>query len=425
MEYNDEHAEQASLASIIMNPTIGHDFFDRTTEDMYYEISNRVMYGAIKELVHDDSAIDFSTIKAVVDRKSRLSDCSLDYIVGSCEMLPSAASWEYYTTIVIDKYHRRRARQYAQDVLNASASDNSIEDMHGLLQTGLDVIVKDGSPQPFLQVSDVALTASFDKGDYVPTPWSSVNNLIHGFKKSQVTLVAARPSIGKSAFMNDIALGWGWLCQEPVGYFILEDNENTAVTRMLCTIAKVDSQDVLHGRATQAELNKIESARKSLNKEAKIIIDTTPGLKPSQLYAKGMRMKREHGITCVLVDYFNLMSPDNKGAQGTERFSGMAKEIQAVCRKLDLPLVLACQLNRNSTGREDKRPRMSDLKETGTLEEVARTIILLHREDEYRGMNEERDGLADIVIAKAEGCPTGQIRLRYTRELTTFTEQTS
>jgi replicative DNA helicase len=254
----------------------------------------------------------------------------------------------------------------------------------------------------------------------IETDFHELDDMLNGLQKGEMVIVAARPSMGKTAFAMNVVEAVSANHRLPCAVFSLEMSKQQLAQRMLCSRAGIDAQKVRKGLLSAQEFQELAAVVVELSK-APIWVDDSPGLTILELRAKARRLKRQHDIKLLMIDYMQLM--DNPGPDSRQQqISEISRGIKAVARELEIPVIALSQLNRASEGRDGHRPRMSDLRESGSIEQDADVIILLHREDYYR-MSEPDfmpDNIAEIIIAKQRNGPTGTVKLTFDNKTTTF-----
>jgi replicative DNA helicase len=262
------------------------------------------------------------------------------------------------------------------------------------------------------------------KGQYtgLPSGYVDLDKLTGGFQKSEMIIVAGRPSMGKTTFALNMVKRMALDENSPVAIFSMEMSEQMLAQNLLCMEAKVDASKLRSGFLSDEEFGKLGEALGPLS-EAPIYIDDTPGLSILQLRAKARRLAARYGIKALMIDYLQLMSAPGEDSRQQE-ISSISRGIKALARELDIPILALSQLNRSPEGREGHRPRLGDLRESGALEQDADVVILLHRPDYYTGQAQMEPGSAvpptELIIAKQRNGPTGTVKLTFLKEMLRF-----
>jgi replicative DNA helicase len=255
------------------------------------------------------------------------------------------------------------------------------------------------------------------------TGFRELDELTCGLQNGEMIVIAGRPSMGKTSFAMNIAEHIGADNDTPIVIFSLEMSRQQLVERMLCSRAAVDSQVVRKGFLSDEQFQALKDAADDLINRP-IYVDDTPGITPLELRGKARRLRAQHSVRCIIVDYLQLMSLGTRVESRQQEVSEMSRYLKALARELEIPVVVLSQLNRAPEGREDHRPRMSDLRESGSIEQDADVVMLLHREDYYRREDEDsqgkEDNVAEVIIAKQRNGPTGKIKLIFNSQFTRF-----
>ena len=423
-------SEAAVLGSMILDRECIGLVVQKLGASDFYRPEHQAIFDSLVLLYERNSDIDLVLLRDELKHHKKLKSVGgAEYLVTVAESVPSSASAEYYANIVKDKSLLRQLVKASNEIL-VEAMDE-----------GGDVGVKlDEAEQKIFAVTEKKITGvavplknllieAFDniearKGHHVtglPTSYYELDEHLCGLQKGEMIIVAGRPSMGKTSFAINIAEHIGADNNIPVVIFSLEMSKQQLVERVLCSKAKVDSQKVRKGMLSTDELVRLRKASEDLF-DKPIFIDDTPGLTPLMIRAKCRRLKSQHDIQCVLIDYLQLMSLGGRVESRQQEVSTMSRYLKALARELEIPVMVLSQLNRGAEGREGHRPRMSDLRESGSIEQDADVVMLLHREDYYRKdeTDYDEDNKADIIIAKQRNGPTGVVQLYFDGKYTRF-----
>ncbi len=426
-------AEAAVIGSMIVDPRCIGDVIEILSCEAFYHTEHQVMFDAILALYERNrgEGIDGVLVRDELDRHGQLDQIGgIEYLSRVMETVPSAANVVYYAEIVKEKMLLRETISAATEILN-NAYDES-----GTASEKLDQ-----AEQRIFSVTNKRITSSAEamkdlvtktfeliekrEGTHVTglaSGYYELDDLTCGLQKGEMIIVAGRPSMGKTAFALNIAEHIGIVDKTPLLIFSLEMGKQQLAERFLCSYSGVDSQLVRKGMLDTNHYQKLVEGCGVIS-EAPIFIDDTPALSPLEMRAKARRLKRSHDIQCIMVDYMQLMH------LGTGRVESRQQEIGAIsrytkslARELNVPVVMLSQLNRAAEGREGHRPRMSDLRESGSIEQDADVIMLLHREDYYqRGVADyEPTHVAEVIIAKQRNGPTDTVKLTFLEKCTRF-----
>ena len=423
-------AEAAVLGSMILDRECIGQVIQLITSTAFYRPEHRDIYDALIGLYESNSHIDLVLLRDELKNRKKLKSIGgAEYLVRVVESVPSSASVEYYCEIIKNKSLLRELVQASSEILNDAYDDS------GDVSTKLDIAEQkifavtekkiSGSVIPLQDLLQEAydLIESRDGAHItgLPTGYHELDDLLCGLQKSEMIIIAGRPSMGKTSFALNIAEHIGADHGKPVVIFSLEMSKQQLVERFLCSRGRVDLQRVRKGTISTNEYERLRDACSELFHQP-IFIDDTAGLTPLMIRAKCRRLKSQHDIQCVLIDYLQLMTLGGKTESRQQEVSTMSRYLKALARELDIPVVVLSQLNRSPEGREGHRPRMSDLRESGSIEQDADVVMLLHREDYYHKGEEdwEDKNTAEIIIAKQRNGPTGSVKLYFESEFTRF-----
>jgi replicative DNA helicase len=398
-------------------------------EDFYSE-QHRVVYGALLELYGRSTPVDIVTLTDYLRGSDDLDRVGgVGYVSSLLDEVPTSANIEYYAKIVEQKSLLRKLIKASSSVI--SMSYNTEKDAYEIVDEAeklvFDVSERKGvrgyfSMNEVIKDSITAIEKLFHRGDNytgIPSGFKELDDLTSGFQKSEFIVIAARPSVGKTAFALNIAQNMAIQDQMTVAVFSLEMSKEALTQRMLCSEARIDSQRLRKGLLRTEEWGPLTTAAGKLS-EANIFIDETPGISDMQLRAKARRIQSRHGLDLVIVDYLQLMSSIRKKEGRTQEISEISRSLKALARELKIPVLALSQLSRAvETRGRDKRPILSDLRESGAIEQDADVVIFLYR-DELYNPNSDNEGVAEVIIQKQRNGPTGKIELKFFKEFTRF-----
>jgi replicative DNA helicase len=354
----------------------------------------------------------------------------VEYIAKILDSVPSAANVAYYAGVVKDKMLLRELIAAAGEILD-NAYNQTGETREALDEAERKVfavtdknISGNAVPLKDLVVRSFELIES-RQGSHVTglaTGYYELDDLTCGLQNGEMIIVAGRPSMGKTSLALNMAEHLGFMDKTPVAVFSLEMGRQQLAERFLCSISEIDSQKVRRGMLSDEDYKKLADSCAELS-EAPVYIDDTSTLTPLELRAKARRLKSRHDIRCIIVDYLQLMHLGAGRVESRQQeITTISRYLKALARELNVPVVVLSQLNRSPEGREGHRPRMSDLRESGSIEQDADVVMLLHREDYYhRGQEDyEQDNTAELIIAKQRNGPTGSVKLTFRERITRF-----
>ncbi|QDU72349.1 replicative DNA helicase [Mucisphaera calidilacus] len=423
-------AEAALLGSLLHDPQLCGEVIEiiRSPEDFGYA-PNAVVYTAMIEIYDETQSLDIVQLnQKLTDRKQLDHVGGTDYLVELAEAVPSAAGARHWARIVRDKGTIRRMIDAAGQILNDCY--NTDDDAGIILDRAEQKVFELAESKEDVDVSELRelLQETYERLEAqegeaitgVATGFFELDEMTNGLQKGEMIIIAARPSMGKTAFALNIAEHVAASNHEPVAVFSLEMGKQQLAQRLLCSRSGVDSHRLRRNMLSRDDFAQLSLTVGELS-EAPIYIDDTPGLSLLALRAKARRLKARHDIKCVMIDYLQLMSAS--GAQSREQeVSSLSRGIKALARELDVPVICLSQLNRAAAQREGHRPLMSDLRESGSIEQDADVVMMLHREDYYhRGDEDYVDtNVAEVILAKQRNGPTGTVRLQFNGATTRF-----
>jgi replicative DNA helicase len=422
-------AEQAVLGAMMLEPEAGSSVFEMLQPEDFYRDNHRLIFSAIRDLFEKSDPIDLVSVAEILRQQGRLEQVGgIATISEIARSVPSAANVEYYARLVTEKALLRQLIRVSSSIVERGYEPG--EEARSLLEEAERLILelsrrrtKDG----FSFIRDVLLE-TFEKIEYlyankgnltgVPTFFTELDRMTSGWQPSDLVIIAARPSMGKTAMVLNMAQNAAVRAKVPVAIFSLEMSKEQLVQRMLCGEAMVDQQRVRTGELLDADWPKLSRAVGPLS-DAPIFIDDTVGISLAELRSKARRLKIEHNLGMVVIDYLQLLSVGKKTESRQQEVAQISRTLKGLARELKVPVIALSQLNRGVEQRQDKRPIMSDLLESGAIEADADVISFIYR-DEYYNHDSEKKGIAELIIAKHRNGPVGTIELGFLKEFTKF-----
>ncbi len=429
-------AEKAVLGALLTNGSNMGAVVDTVTSILksedFYRDAHRIIYDAILEIVHANKTADFITVGEELDRRKRLD------AVGGLAYITSLANEsvsynvEEHAKIISEKAQLRRLIDAGNKIVGMTyaGEDEPTAILNKAEQMVLDVSGQTQSESSFAAIGEVVLS-NLDKLNAlqqhdgaitgVPTGFKDVDHIFNGLQKSDLILVAARPAMGKTAFTLNIAQNVTMLYDKTVAFFSLEMGKEQLVGRILSSVAGVSSEKLRRANMEPADWEKVIAAADRMSK-SKLFIDDTPGLTVQDMRSKLRRLKVEHGLDLVIVDYIQLMQGRNAGKGSENRqqeVSEISRNLKLIAREFNVPVIALSQLSRSVESRPNKRPVLSDLRESGSLEQDADIVIFLYR-DKYYDENSEKGDNAEVLIRKNRNGSVGTVELQFVGELTQF-----
>ncbi|XCH79079.1 MAG: replicative DNA helicase [Candidatus Dehalobacter alkaniphilus] len=422
-------AEQAVLGALMLDPQKGSTVFEILRPEDFYRDNHKNIYLVIRDIFEKGDPVDLVTVAESLRQAGRLESIggigTISQIAGS---VPSAANVEHYARIVAEKALLRQLIRIAGYIEEKGYEAG--EEALSLLEEAERLIVEISqrqSKEGFVTIRSILLK-TFDKIEYlysnkgnltgVPTHFRELDRITSGWQASDLVIIAARPSMGKTALVLNMAQNAAVKSKVPVALFSLEMSKEQLVQRILCSEAMVDQQRVRTGELLDSDWPKLTQAVGPLS-EAPMFIDDTVGISLAELRSKARRLKMEQGLGLIIIDYLQLMTVGKKVESRQQEVAQISRGLKGVARELSVPVIALSQLNRGVEQRQDKRPLMSDLLESGSIEADADLISFIYR-DEYYHPDSEKKGIAEIIIAKHRNGPVGIVELGYLKEFTKF-----
>ena len=428
---HDIEAEQAILGSMLTDKDAVISAIEVLKEDMFYRDDNKTIYSAILSLYAKAEPIDIITVKAELVSIGMFEKVGgLEYLVALPEKVPTTANVEKYIRIVEEKAMLRSLIKYANEMVALGYDETEeVDSIMEIAEKKIFDLSQKKNQRGYTSIKDV-LVESFaelerlynQKGAItgVPTGFADLDSKTSGFHKSDLVIIAARPAMGKSAFAINIATNAALQANVPVIIFNLEMSKEQVGNRILCSEAMVDSNKVRTGKIEEEEWVKLATASGRLS-EAPIYIDDTPGITVTEIRAKCRKLKMEKGIGLVVIDYLQLVQGSGKkNASREQEISEISRSLKILAKELEVPVIALSQLSRAAEQRkEDHRPMLSDLRESGAIEQDADIVIFLYRDD-YYNENSEKKNVAEVILAKHRGGSTGTVELAWLGNYTKF-----
>jgi replicative DNA helicase len=419
-------AEMCLLASMMLDKEMIGEVVQRVDRDSFFQADHQIIYDVLLKMYEQNRPVDAILLREELGKRQLLEEVGGNAYLGAIlNTVPSAAHGLHYAGVVREKALLRQLIAASNDILrDAYAPHEQAELVLDKAEKRIFEIAqkKIGNAMvPMEEVLHEVFEMIENRGQRgLETGFFELDDMMNGLQNGEMVIVAARPSMGKTAFAMNLIEHISADTLLPTAVFSLEMSKQQLAQRMLCSRGQIDAHKLRKGMLQSHEYAHLANVVGELAK-APIWVDDTPGLTPLDLRAKARRLKLQHDIKCVMVDYMQLM--DNPGPDSRQQqISEISRGIKAVARELNIPVIALSQLNRASEGRDGHRPRMSDLRESGSIEQDADVVMLLHREDYYR-MSEPDfvpDNIAEIIIAKQRNGPTGTVKLTFINKTTRF-----
>lgn len=426
---HNRQAEEAVLGSVLINPESYYDVAQILEADYFYIIRNRWIWEVFSILHENRSPIDILTVSEELENRSQLEEIGgQSYLMMLVNQTPSSLNAEAYAKIVEETSVRRRMLASANEMAKlAYQQDRQIENIIDAAEKSVFNLserrirrdlesIQTVVSQYYDRVSQLSQRSEEIFG--VPTGLSDLDKVLGGLQKSDLLIIAGRPASGKTGFLLTIAKNAALKHKKHVALFSLEMSNEQLVQRMIAQETGINSQDLRSGKIKEDQWDVFTKAIEVLG-DSKIYLDDTPALTPIQMRTKCRRLHLEHHIDLVLVDYIQLMSSETRTDNRVQEVSYISRNLKTLARELNVPVLAAAQLSRAVEQRSDKRPMLSDLRESGSLEQDADIVMFIHKKDELANENEKAQ-LIELIIAKHRNGPTRDIDMIFIKDLAQF-----
>lgn len=423
-------AEQAVLGAIFLEPSALTVASEILIPEDFYRNAHQQIYLTMLKLGDHGKAVDVVTVTEDLASQKLIEDVGgISYLSELAAAVPTAANIEYYARIVEEKSLLRRLIRTATTIAtDGYEREGEVEGLLSEAEKSIMEVAKRKNAGAFHNIKDV-LVRTYDniellhnrKGDVtgIPTGFAELDRMTAGFQRNDLIIVAARPSVGKTAFALNIAQNVATNTDETVAIFSLEMGAEQLVMRMLCAEGNINAQNLRTGALTDEDWRKLTMAMGSLSNSG-IYIDDTPGVRIGEIRSKCRRLKQEQGLGMILIDYLQLIQGNGRSGENRQQeVSEISRSLKSLARELEVPVIALSQLSRGVEQRQDKRPMMSDIRESGSIEQDADIVAFLYRDDYYDKESENKN-MIEIIIAKQRNGPTGTVELAFVKEYNKF-----
>ena len=427
---HDIEAEQAVLGSMLTDKDAVIAAMESLKPDSFYREDDKAIYEAMQNLYNKAEPIDLITLKNELETMSKLEQVGgIEYLANLPEKAPTSANVQKYISIVEEKSMLRTLIKTANELVDLGYSQTEdVEDIMDHAEKKIFDIMQKKNQKGYSPIKDV-LVESFTKLEElynrkqhitgVPTGFTDLDYRTAGLHGSELILIAARPAMGKTAFALNLASNAALRGKTGVAIFSLEMSKDQLVNRMLCSEAMVDSNKMRTGKLEEDDWAKLAQAIGPLS-EANVFIDDTPGITVMEIRTKCRKLKLEKNIGLVIIDYLQLITGNGKkGGSREQEISEISRSLKILAKELNVPVIALSQLSRAVEQRPDHRPMLSDLRESGAIEQDADIVMFLYRDDVYNKESEKKD-IAEVIIAKQRGGTTGTVDLLWMGSYTKF-----
>ncbi|MFV0504951.1 MAG: replicative DNA helicase [Lachnospirales bacterium] len=427
----DINAEEAFLSSMLFDEEGMQQGVTMLSPKDFYIASNRVLYSAMQTLHHSNTTVDIILLADYLKKIGEFEKIGgMEYLTKIMSAAATTTNIKSYGDIIEEKSVLRRLINSAKKIEEESLkNEKSVDDIIEIAQNDIFNIVENKKSEDFSHIEKILFDSManiqelYNSGSTLTglkTKFEDFDKKTAGLQKADLILIAARPSMGKTAFALNIAQNVAMQEGKYVAIFSLEMAKEQLVNRMLCSQAMVDSNKLRTGRLDPEDWQKIARSVKPIS-SSQVYIDDTPGITVPELRSKCRKLKMEKGLDLIVIDYLQLMNGTGKNESRQMEVSNISRALKAVAREMDAPVVALSQLSRANEKRIDKRPILSDLRDSGAIEQDADLVIFLHREEYYDPETEDK-GMAEVIIAKQRNGETGSIKLNWQGQYTRFTD---
>ncbi|WP_335871901.1 replicative DNA helicase [Bacillus sp. 2205SS5-2] len=423
-------AEQAVLGAIFLEPQSLILASEMLLPEDFYRASHQKIFAEMLKLNDVGKAVDLITVTESLSTIKELEDVGgVSYLSELAGSVPTAANIEYYARIVEEKSLLRRLIRTATNIAQDGFSrEDEVESLLSEAEKNIMEVAQRKNAGAFHDIKDV-LVRTYDNietlhnrvGDVtgIPTGFLELDQMTAGFQRNDLIIVGARPSVGKTAFALNIAQNVATKSDENVAIFSLEMGAEQLAMRMLCAEGNIDAQRLRTGALNDEDWRKLTMAMGSLSNSG-IYIDDTPGIRINEIRSKCRRLAQEAGLGMILIDYLQLIQGSGRSGENRQQeVSEISRELKSLARELKVPVIALSQLSRGVEQRQDKRPMMSDIRESGSIEQDADIVAFLYRDDYYDKESEAKN-IIEIIIAKQRNGPVGTVSLAFVKEYNKF-----
>ena len=428
-------AEEAILGAVLVNPVSLGRIVETIKPESFYKPAHKLIYGAIVDMYKKNEPIDIVTVSEYLRNQDKLEAAGgRAYINDLAINVVTTANVEYYAKIVSEKDTKRQLINAGSEIIAMSYENDDSDDVLDNAQKLIFNIASQKVTTDLVPIQDLVVSSYEmieqrynNKSDLVgiPTDFYDLDNKTSGLQKSDLIILAARPSMGKTSLALNLAQNVAIKAKKAVAIFSLEMSKKQLTKRMLCSEAEVDTQRVTTGNMQPNDWKKLLDAMERLS-DAKIYIDDTPGVTATDIKAKCRRlMMEEKELGLVVIDYLQLMEGGGNSNDRNQQISAISRSLKGLARELDVPIIALSQLSRGVEQRTDKRPMLSDLRDSGAIEQDADIVMFIYRDEYYNKDDVNNKGKAELIIAKHRNGPTGTVELLFQSNITKFKNKTT
>ncbi len=426
---NNLEAEQAVIGSMIMDREAIIVASETLHKEDFYHQQYGVLFEAMVELFNEEQPVDVVTLQNRLREKDVPAELSsMEFVGALVTSVPTSANIKYYANIVREKAMLRRLIKVNEEIANQCYLEkDSVEDIMAETEKQIFNLLQNRGGEDFVPIKQIVIQAlekielaSKQKGNVtgIATGFVDLDYRTSGLQPSDLVLVAARPSMGKTAFVLNIAQYVAFHSNLATAIFSLEMSKEQLVNRLFALEARVDAQLLRSGNLADSDWEKLIEGAGTIGK-SKLIIDDTPGISISELRSKCRKYKLDHDLKLIIIDYLQLMSASGRSDSRQQEISDISRSLKGLARELNVPVIALSQLSRQVEQRPDHRPMLSDLRESGAIEQDADVVMFIYRDD-YYNKDTENKNIAEIIIAKQRNGPIGTVNLVWLPQYTKF-----
>lgn len=429
---HDLVAERSLLGSMLISSDVCQTVLSLASKDDFYLDSHRILFEAMQNIYADNSPVDVTTLTSyLIDKKLLDKTGGVEYLLELSESVPTTSHSEHYLKRLNEKALLRRLIKESTEIIERAYGDvENINDFIGEVEKDFLNVTRDRNAGEFQNVKSVIqkvtdrlvmLQKADGKISGVKTGYYDLDKLTSGFQKGDLIILAARPSVGKTAFALNVAYNVSYKSDEAVAIFSLEMPAEQLIQRIICSAGSLKAESLRSGSILKESSERYYAAADKVSK-CHLYIDDTPGIRVGEIAAKCRRLKREQGLKMIVIDYLQLISgPANSRESRQQEVSDISRQLKMIARELEVPVLALSQLSRSVEKRDNKRPVLSDLRESGAIEQDADIVSFIHREDYQDPKKEaETQGATDIIIAKHRNGALADIRLVFLKQFSKF-----
>ncbi len=422
-------AEQAVLGAILIAPEILTTISEILRPDDFYRNSHQLIFKCALDIAEKNEPVDPVTLIASLQAQGKLEEIGgVEYIAGLANMVPTAVNAEYHAAIVSDRAMLRKLIGVSTEIAaNGYAGTDDVGELLVTAEKRILALVQSRNDRGFTIIRDVLMQV-YERIEHlynhregitgIPSGYAELDRMTSGFQRSDLIILAARPSVGKTAFALNIAQNVAVRYKNTVAVFSLEMSKEQLVMRMISSEANIDAHVLRTGQLSEEDWTKLSMGIASLS-NALLFIDDSPGITVTDMRARLRRLQIEHGLDLVVIDYLQLIHGRGKNDNRQQEISEISRNLKGLARELNVPIIALSQLSRSVEQRQDKRPMLSDIRESGSIEQDADVVGFLYRDD-YYDPETERKNIVEIIIGKQRNGPTGKAELIFLKNYNKF-----